>query len=439
MFFLNSRTGRKLKLGMESRAALALCGLVLGSVSPCLSQQPEAPQEAPPTIVVNVQKVLVPVVVRDKQGRAVGDLKKEDFQVFDNDKPRPVSQFTIEKRGKTESGATTGMQPPVSGNGAPQPTIPQRFVVFLFDDMHLSPEDLVHAQKAGLKAVDESLTDTDLADVVSISGRTNSGVTNDRAKLKDAIMSIKLHSVFHNSIGDCPYIQYYQADLIEEKHDSGALAEAIRQVFGCNPGMNQQRDIDTAQRLAESAAMQVMMVGNQDVQSAYSTIRELVRRMAKLPGQRTLILVSPGFLTVAADSLTIESQIIDMAAESNVTISSIDARGLYVTAGTASDPNTVDPVYQADIRRKTSEEAENPLSELANGTGGAFFHNSNDLDIGLKSLTEAPEYVYVLELSLDNVKQDGSYHRLKVKVDRDGVELQTRRGYYLPKPPKHKK
>jgi VWFA-related protein len=79
------------------------------------------------------------------------------------------------------------------------------------------------------------------------------------------------------------------------------------------------------------------------------------------------------------------------------------------------------------------------MAELADGTGGTFFHNSNDLDAGFKALTEAPEVVYLLELPLENVKPDGSYHRLKVKVTRDGLQIQARRGYLVPKPEKNKK
>ncbi len=48
------------------------------------------------------------MVVRDRQGHAVGDLKQEDFQVFDNDKPRVISGFTIEKRGVTVVNAVAG-------------------------------------------------------------------------------------------------------------------------------------------------------------------------------------------------------------------------------------------------------------------------------------------------------------------------------------------
>lgn len=82
--------------------------------------------------------------------------------------------------------------------------------------------------------------------------------------------------------------------------------------------------------------------------------------------------------------------------------------------------------------------AENPMSELANGTGGTFFHNRNDLDNGLRELTEAPECIYVLELSLDGVKQNGTFHKLKVKVDRKGVQVRARTGYFMPNATKRK-
>ena len=423
--------------GRPRSVAIALICSVVASGLIAFAQQTPAPPAAPPTITVNVTRVLIPVVVRDKQGRAVGDLKKEDFQVFDNDKPQPISGFMVESRAPQPAKAASDEATPAPESAAPPPR--PRFVIFLFDDMHLEAQDLAHVQKAGAKAVAETLGESDYAAVISISGKINTGITRDRAKLQDAIKSLKPMLLYRSSSTECPYIQYYQADLIENKHDSGALAEAVRQVFSCNPEMDQQRDLDTAQRLAESTAMQVQMVGRQDVQATFITIRALVRALAGLPGQATLVLVSPGFLTVESDTLSFESQIIDIAASANVTISTLDARGLYTTSMTASEDDSRDALYQSEIRRRTMEADENPLSELADGTGGAFFHNSNDLDAGLRDLTAAPEHLYLIDISPADLKPDGSYHRLKVKVNQPGLEIQARHGYSIPKPKKTKK
>jgi VWFA-related protein len=287
------------------------------------------------------------------------------------------------------------------------------------------------------KALEGVLVDSDMAAVVSISGKVNSGLTRDRAKLHDAIMSLEPRSLYTSSAGECPKIEYYEADLIENKHDGPAFGKALAQVFACDPALDRQRDLEIAQGMVESAARRVLTVGEQDVQVTLVTIKEFVRRMVKLPGQRTLILVSPGFVAIAPEALGWESQIMDLAAQPNVTINALDARGLYTGITDISERGAgqiIDSTHLAAMTR-----AEGVMSELAEGTGGVFFHNNNDLAAGFKSLTDAPEVVYVLELSLDGVKPDGSYHRVKVKVDREGMQIQARQGYSAPKQEKNKK
>jgi VWFA-related protein len=153
-----------------------------------------------------------------------------------------------------------------------------------------------------------------------------------------------------------------------------------------------------------------------------------------------MILISPGFISISPAALMAESQIMDLAARSNVTISALDARGLYITDVSASE-NIGDrsPQQVTDFRRSAMSLAEAPMADLAEATGGTYFHNSNDLDAGFKSLTEAPEYLYVLELALDNMKPDGTYHRLKVKVDREDLQVEGRSGYFMAKAVKTKK
>ncbi len=406
-----------------------------------LTQPAQDSQDTSPKVVVNVNRVFVPVVVRDKQGHAVGGLKKEDFQVFDNGKPQVISGFTVERREVTESNTGSGAINAAqrgTPNAAPQPeTLPKRITVYLFDDLHLSAEELAYLKKIDAKALDGALAGSDMAAVVSTSGKVNSGLTRDRAKLHDAIISLQPRSLYTGSAAECPKIEYYEADLIENKHDGPAFAKALAQVFACDPALDRQRDLQMAQGMVESAARRVLMVGDQDVQVTLATIKEYVRRTAKLPGQRTLILLSPGFVSITPEALGWESQIMDLAVQSNMSINALDARGLYTGVTDIRERGggqIIDSTHLAAMQR-----AEDVMSELADGTGGAFFHNSNDLGAGLKSLTDAPEVVYMLEFSPDGVKPDGSYHRLDVKVGGEGMRLQARQGYSAPKQEKNKK
>lgn len=396
------------------------------------AQQAHDSQDTPARIVVNVNRVLVPVVVRDKQGRAVGDLKKEDFQIYDGGKPQIISGFTVEKREVMESA------PVSTPNTSPQVTVlPKRITVYLFDDLHLSPEDLGYLKKIDANALDGALVGSDMAAVVSTSGKVNSGLTRDRAKLHDAIMSLHPGSLYMGSAGDCPKVEYYEADLIVTKHDGTTFDKVLAQVFACDPALDRQRDLEVARGMVESATRRVLAVGEQDVQVTLAAIKEFVRRMAKLPGQHTLIFVSPGFVSIAPEALRWESEIMDLAAQSNVTINALDARGLYTGVTDIRERGTgqiIESTHLAAMKR-----GEDVMSELADGTGGTFFHNSNDLGAGFESLGLAPEVVYVLELSPGDVKPDGSYHHLKVEVDREGMRLQARRGYSAPKQEKNKK
>jgi VWFA-related protein len=424
------------------RVGFRLCCLAMLYCMPSGAQQmTETHQSTPYKIEVDVKKALVPVVVRDKHGLAVGDLKQADFQVLDNGKLHPISGFTVENHGGTEGVAKSFVMAAALPGTVPQSSPEaQRFVVFLFDDMHLSAEDMAGVTKAGTKLLSGTLVDSDMAAVVSMSGQINSGLTRDRAKLQSAIASLRPQTLYRANAADCPKIDYYQADQMENKHDGNAIQDAVSQVLACNPGINPQTDLPIAQRLAEAAAVRALSLGQQDVQIAFATIAEIVRRMATLPGQRTLVLVSPGFLNVDSTSLASESQIIDFAAQSDVTISSLDARGLYTTSLTAGDDtHAIFALNKNEFHARAMKAVENVMGELADGTGGTFFHNSNDLDAGFRSLTEMPEYVYILELPLGDGKPNGSYHRLNVKVDRSGMEVQARRGYIMPKAKKDKK
>src|SRR5579863_7388254 len=134
--------------------AICLCLLLFG----WWAREGQQTNEMPATggdakIRVNVNAVLVPVVVRDSHGHVVSNLKKEDFHVFDRDKPQVLSGFTVQARAGVEDKPNAAEQAQAlpnaaAPNGSSRPAIaPNRFIVFLIDDRHLSAGDLLRVEK----------------------------------------------------------------------------------------------------------------------------------------------------------------------------------------------------------------------------------------------------------------------------------------------------
>jgi len=422
---------------------LILC--VLGVIW-CARLAAQEPQEQPFEFQVKVNTVLVPVLVRDKQGRTVGDLKKEDFQVFDRNTPRVITGFTVEKRAVESGGKEAEESPPPTPSGTPLPSSPpRRFITFLFDDLHLDISDLQQMKLAATSVITESLAASDVAAVVSTSGMS-SGLTRDRAKLEETLAKLAPRQLYRHDEHACPNVDYYQADQIKNRRNAEAFEVAVQDTLTCRH-LNAERWRNLAEALANSAADAALRLGDRDVLVTLGILRGYVEKMGRLPGQRTLIFLSPGFLTITPPAQTEISGILDLAAHSEVTISALDARGLPTKEPDAEMPGpafATTPAlglgrYESQARQESMSLDEAVMAELANGSGGSFFHENNDLKGGLESLTAAPEWLYVLQISLGDVKPDGAYHRLKVKVDRDGLQLQARRGYFAPKPTKDKK
>jgi hypothetical protein len=194
------------------------------------------------------------------------------------------------------------------------------------------------------------------------------------------------------------------------------------------------RMASAADSMARAAASRALAAGNQESHVSLGLVRDVVRRMGALPGQRSIILVSPGFITPQLEQE--RNEVMDRAIKANVTINALDARGLWVDPGYDASQQSYSAAATMLKNQFAHEEAvmnADVLEDLAYGTGGSVFQNNNDLSEGFRKLAEVPEYIYLLGFSPQNLKLDGSYHGLKVTVKTAGLSVTARKGYFAPR------
>jgi VWFA-related protein len=397
------------------------------------------------TFSTRVNLVVAPVVVRDHKGRAIGTLTKDDFQLFDKGKLQVISRFTVEKAGEKAASEAAQLEATAAASGVEPSSgsavIPTRFIAYLFDDVHISFGDLAQVRAATIKHFAEALKPTDRAAIFTTSGLGNLDFTDDRDQLLEALSKITPRSRSTGGI-ECPPMTLYMADLIFNHNDSTALNAAAQDAILCANLINVagptggSSALQQAQNMAQSAASRFLAIGESELQQTLGVLRDVIRRMADSPGQRSLVLISPGFLVTTTYRFD-ESDLMDRAVRANVVISTLDARGLYTfdtgVDGSQGQFNSATANVRNRYQRDEALASEDVLGELADGTGGTFFHNNNDYKEGLQRTAAAPEYVYLLGFSPQNLKYDGTFHSLKIVVKVKDVSSQARRGYYAPK------
>jgi len=446
--------------------------LALGVANAVVAAQDSKPPQAElaasqSTFKITAERnlVVVRVVVRDQDGKAVTGLRKEDFRLFDNGKLESISTFSVEApkakappsterpAAQAPPGAPAQPSRPPGATEADRPVVmPDRFVALFFDDLHIAYDDLVRARDAAARYISTNLRPADRVGLFSASGATLLHFTADRQKLRDALLGLRQQPMA--MMGGGPP----QASSSPSGGGSQSAQQGPPNFGSMRPGTTNSLELSSRYVLL--------------------ALQELCRRMATLPGQRSIVLLSPGFTTwspfglgagalnaTATSGSALDSEaravnllhdldpVIDRALRAGVVINTFDVRGLYVdlplgdasrrSVEVPSSPGESTFAWQAQEQMAIDQtftshaismmEQTNVLVWLAADTGGIYFHNSNDYDEGLRRTGGLPEAAYILTFSPQNLKYDGSFHKLKVALANPSkLTLQARLGYYAP-------
>lgn len=393
----------------------------------------QATGAAPVQLKIESNLVVVRAQVRDAKGQPVKGLTREDFKIFDRGKEQSVTQF------EEESAPAVGLSPVAAPGetGAPLPRPPaERYIALYFDDLDTSAADLMQARDAADKFLAASLRPQDQVAIFT-TGKALSNFTSDREQIHEALFQIHASPRAQSRAGECPALTDYQAEQLVLDNDphSNEWMVALAEVKICAPPPD-PRDTPTAIRmLAERISAQAQA----QVRDNLGMFAQVVKYIAQAPGQRIVVLVSPGFLS-ESEQYAID-RTIDSALRSQVIINSLDPKGLAVLMR-EEDASNSSPILPgpraAEARNQLDEASElvgtDVLAEVAQGTGGEFFHNDNDLKAGFDALAGHPDE-YVLAFAPKDIKLDGKYHELKVALanKQKGYTIQARRGYFAVK------
>ena len=424
---------------------VALLALCCGAVA--LAQEPSRTgQEQVPTFQSKVNLVLVPVVVRDSQGRPIANLTKDDFQLFDKGKRQPIASFSAIDRAARAGlahDANAAMQSATPARAAAeakssdQNESAKRYLIYLFDDVNIGFASTADVREAAVRYFRNDLAAEDRAAIYTVSGNPTPEFTSDREKLEQTVSKLRWRPRTGSGM-QCPDVSYYIADLIINKADGQALDGLTQHIVECA-----HVRWEVARDIAFASANRELIVGAHNTDIALRTLRRAIQRLSEMPGERSIILASPGFFTQTPAATKAMAGALNLAAKSNVIISALSVRGVIVAEeeqGVAegrgsmrrAPPSQTSPGQLWLRYRRESARAEgDALKDLAEGTGGTFFHNNNDLHKGFEQVAAIPEFSYVIGFSPAEWKPDGSFHSLKVRLPAaKPVSIEARRGYY---------
>jgi len=407
-----------------SAAALILFTTTLSSQTIANEQQPadSAPVQSGVVLHVNADLALVDVVVTDK-GKAVHDLDKSKFHLYEDGREQPLRAFDEHKPTATSAVLAVPPQLPPHTFGN-TPLYPQTgvFNVLLLDGLNTPQTDQMRARQQMIEYMGKIEPGTMMA-VFTLTSRLRmvTGFTTDVAELTRTVKGQKAETPSMLAGATAP-------DSMDQLHE-------LLQPGGPAAGAMAAFEADVATQVQEER-----------VRITLAAMKQLGLYLSAVPGRKNLIWFT-GSLPAALDpfgSLASSAQemagytdevrrVNDLLTAARVAVYPVDARGLmtlqpFSASNRGPGVSNIGPSLAAFSTQLADEQT--AMRQIAEQTGGQAYLNNNDLKGAVASVVENGESYYTIAYTPAAKKFDGSFHKIKVSLDAPGCELAYRRGYY---------
>jgi VWFA-related protein len=372
------------------------------------------------------------VTVLDRNGAFVEGLKREQFELRVDKKPRQIQFFERVKAGSANEEA----QLAAARGGAPTTTVTKagsapldrgRSVFFYVDDFHLSPGSMFNVRKMLLKFVDNEMGQNDEAAVMSPSGKIGflQQLTDNKEVLRLAVERLRGRPSATRDL-ERPPMSEYQALQVEI--DRELLAYFVEQVMRQIPNIART----AAEEMVLGRARQLRTEAGRVTANTLQSLEGLVASSKELPGRKLILFISDGFfLDFNADSADRLRRVTAAANKAGVVIYTIDARGLIASLNDASSDAPPDESGRVD-RAMMGEmgASQDALNALARDTGGRPLFNSNDLSSGFTRAIEETSGYYLIAWRPEAEDHRGKSARVDVSiVGRPELTVLLRQGF----------
>jgi VWFA-related protein len=399
------------------------------------AQDPKQPAQGQP-FRTTVELVTTDVVVRDNSGQFIADLKKDEFEVFEDGVPQKIISFTLTHGGRSYNIAAPPPAPVAEGIILP-PTRPTNdaagriFLIFV-DDLHLDFRNTGRIRDLFKKIAQELIHEGDMFGIVSTGPSSLSiDLTYDRRRLDEAIKKISGAGLAPKEILDVPegsqgppevrhraHVAFSTAqDMmrnLEQVHNRRKAFIYVSNGYDLNPFAKTR-----AKNEAERYGALRQNVDNSDGSSDSNNNQSDPNDPANQKGNQFAF----------ADLVSDLAEVTRAANRANTTIYTIDPRGLV--GGPDLDEKIDMMEYQDYVRN-----SQDTLRVLADLTGGIAVVNQNDFTKALKRIDQETSDYYVVGYYSSNPDPTKKRRQVEVKVKRSGANVWHRTSYTLKQRPK---